>query len=89
MTLFSLIALAFGMMAAAADAAVPRTSFAAVAVQGGSRRAMRRGLPGSASARAIARDRQQARPRFRTSPLRRIIAPLTGAATPRAPEPAV
>ena len=89
MTLFSLIALAFGMMAAAADGAVPRTSFASISVQRGPRRAERRAFPGVASARGITRDRNQPRPQFRTSPLRRIIAPLTGAATPRAPEPAV
>lgn len=89
MTLFSLLALAFGMMTAAADAVVPRRSLAAIAVQRGSRRAVRRVHPGVASARAIARDRNRPRLQFRTSPLRRIIAPLAGAATPRAPEPAV
>lgn len=88
MTLFSLLALAFGMMTAAADAAVPRRSFAAIAVQRGSR-AARRAHPGVAAARAMARERRQPRPRFHVSPLRRITAPLSGAATPRAPGAAV
>jgi len=82
MTFFSLIALAFGMMAAAADAAAPRASFASIAIE---RRAARRRVRGVAAAHAVIRDVRSKKPLFRHIALRRIVAPLTGAATPRAP----
>lgn len=82
MTFFSLIALAFGMIAAA-DAAVPRPAFAAMAIQRRSR-AARRAVRGAATVRNE-HGRDEGRPRFRTVAIRRILAPLTGAAAPRAP----
>jgi hypothetical protein len=84
MTFLSLIALALGMIGAA-DAAAPRPSFAAIAISRASR-AQRRALSRVVPARRIPRERSESKPQFRTSPLRRIVAPLTGAATPRAPE---
>jgi hypothetical protein len=86
MTFLSLIALALGMIGAA-DAASPRPSFAAIAVSRASR-AQRRALARAVPSRRIVHPRNETKPLFRTSPLRRIVAPLTGAATPRAPEPA-
>ena len=82
MTFFSLIALAFGMMAAAADAAVPRPSFASIAVE---RRAARRRARGVAVVHAVVRVARPKKPLCQPIALRRIVAPLTGAATPRAP----
>jgi hypothetical protein len=82
MTLFSLIALAFGMMASAADAAMPRPTFAAIAIQRGSRasrRVVRR------ASRGVAANHAHARRGIAVLPLRRMFAPLTGAASPRAP----
>jgi hypothetical protein len=82
MTLVSLIALAFGMMAAAADAAVPRPAFASIRLERRSR-AIRRAVA-SGSPRTQPRERLS-KPRFMAAPCRRIIAPLSGAASPRAP----
>jgi hypothetical protein len=83
MTFFSLIALAFGMMAAAADAAVPRAAFASVTIE---RRASRRlRAHGAATARIHVPAVSRKKPLFRRSPLRRIVAPLSGSLTPRAP----
>lgn len=84
MTFFSLIALALGMIAAA-DTAAPRPSLAAFAVSRASR-ASRRVVAGVGTPRTNGRERQERKPFYRTAPLRRIIAPLSGAATPRAPE---
>ncbi|HYH07348.1 MAG TPA: hypothetical protein VEK11_09860 [Thermoanaerobaculia bacterium] len=85
MTFLSLIALALGMIGAA-DAAAPRPSFAAISISRASR-ASRRAFSGVGVSRRFAREHSENKPRFRTSPLRRIVAPLSGAATPRAPEP--
>ncbi|MDQ3279824.1 MAG: hypothetical protein M3Q69_00260 [Acidobacteriota bacterium] len=82
MTLFSLIALAFGMMASAADAAMPRPAFAAIAIHRGSRPSRR---VVRAASRVIATTRSETRRRNALRPLRRMLAPLTGAAAPRAP----
>ena len=82
MTFATLIALAFGMMAAAAEAAVPRPAFAAIRLERRSR-AIRRAVA-VASARTQQRERA-AKPRVVVAPFRRILAPLTGAASPRAP----
>lgn len=81
MTFFSLIALAFGMMAAAADAAVPRPALAAIRFE--RRRAVRRAVS-SGSARVQQRERAS-KPRVMAVSFRRLLAPLTGAASPRAP----
>jgi len=81
MTFFSLLALALGMIAAT-DAAAPRPAFAAISVQRGSR-ASRRDV--RAAAVRVERDHCAARPRFRSAAVRRFLAPLTGAASPRAP----
>lgn len=82
MTFFSLIALALGMIAAT-DAAVPRTAFAAIQVQRGLRASRRRDV--RAAAVRVERDRTPARPPFVATTFRRFLAPLTGAASPRAP----
>lgn len=82
MAFFSFIALALGMIAAT-DAAVPRTAFAAIQVQRGSRAYRRRDV--RAAAVRVERDRTPARPRFIVTSFRRLLAPLTGAASPRAP----
>lgn len=84
MTFFSLIALALGMIAAT-DAAVPRPAFAAIAIQRGSRASRRRDVR-IASVR-VERDRGESSSRFITTTFRRFLAPLTGAASPRAPAP--
>jgi hypothetical protein len=81
MTFLSLLALALGMIAAT-DAAAPRPAFAAIQMQRGSR-ASRRHV--RVAAARVERDRIGARPRFRTTSFRRFLAPLTGAASPRAP----
>lgn len=82
MTFFSLIALAFGMIAAA-DAAVPRPGFVMMSVQRGSR-ASRRAVRAAVTSR-VERDHGARVARFGTMRVRRFLAPLTGAAAPRAP----
>lgn len=82
MTLFSFIALAFGMAAAAADR-VPRPNAALIAVARASRASARvderRGVRASFPAVRHARVRCDHRP------LRRLVSPSRGAAAARAP----
>ncbi|HYI11984.1 MAG TPA: hypothetical protein VEK57_23215 [Thermoanaerobaculia bacterium] len=81
MSLAFLIAIVLG---AITEAASVQPVFASVAVARESRGA-RRGMA-VPTVRVIAdRDRPLPRPRFRTLSLRRFLAPLTGAAAPRAP----
>jgi hypothetical protein len=82
MTFFSLIALALGMIAAA-DAAAPRPSFAAIAIQRGSR-ASRRAVRAAIADRAE-RGHGARAVRLGATAVRRFLAPLTGAVAPRAP----
>jgi hypothetical protein len=81
MSLAFLIAIVLG---AITEAASVQPVFASVAVARESRGA-RRGMAVAAVRFVAGRDRPVAGPRFRILPLRRLLAPLTGAAAPRAP----
>jgi hypothetical protein len=81
MSLAFLIAIVLG---AITEAASVQPVFASVAVARESRGA-RRGVTVPAVRFAAWPVRSLARPRFRPLSLRRLIAPLTGAAAPRAP----
>ena len=82
MSLFSLLALTFGMVAAAAER-VPRPAFALIAVSG-SRSSARR-----MERRPVMVEGRRTRPsrtgRIACPPLVRLIAPLRGTAAARAP----
>ncbi len=78
MTLAFFIAIALGLLT---DAAVSRPALASVAVARDSRRAQRTRY---ASVR-FARDGRSRRPYFAAVRVLRALAPLTGAASPRAP----
>jgi hypothetical protein len=82
MTLFSFIALAFGMAAAAADRA-PRPGVALIAVARASRASAR--VDERAAVRTSRPAARHARVRADHRPLRRIAAPTRGAAAARAP----
>jgi hypothetical protein len=86
MTFFSLVAIAFGMLASGAERAVPRL-VSPVAVERAAR-ATRRRAHGGTSIRFERPSRAKIASRFQPLALRRVIAPLRGALTPRAPEPA-
>ena len=81
MTLCLFIAIALGLLT---DAAVSRPALGSVAVARDSRRAQR----ARQTAVRFARDGRVRRPWFATLRVRRVLAPLTGAASPRAPAPA-
>jgi hypothetical protein len=81
MSLAFLIAIVLG---AITEAASVQPVFASVAVARESRGA-RRGITIPAIRFTAGLDRNPPRPRLRTLPLRRLLAPLTGAAAPRAP----
>ncbi|HEX8171553.1 MAG TPA: hypothetical protein VF824_13530 [Thermoanaerobaculia bacterium] len=83
MSLFSLIALAFGMMAASADR-VPMPAYALIAVARASRRASRP-IERRERVRAAHDQRRAARPRVSVRPLLQVVALLAGTAAPRAP----
>lgn len=82
MSLFSLLALTFGMVAAAVDRG-PRPAFALIAVSG--RRASLR----SVEQRPAVEDDRRSRPpragRIVRSPVVRLLEPLRGASAARAP----
>ncbi|HEX6096142.1 MAG TPA: hypothetical protein VF432_07455 [Thermoanaerobaculia bacterium] len=78
MTLCIFIAIALGILT---DAAASRPALASVAVVRDSRRSQRARQP----AVRFARDSRVRRPSFDTLSVRRVLAPLTGAASPRAP----
>jgi hypothetical protein len=78
MTLCIFIAIALGILT---DAAASRPALASVAVVRDSRRAQR----ARQTAVRFARDGRARRPSFDTLSVRRVLAPLTGAASPRAP----
>jgi hypothetical protein len=81
MSLAFFIAIVLGAITEAASA---RPVFASVSVARESRIARR--ASGAVAVRfAGVRSRAASRPRYRTSPLLRLVAPLTGAAAPRAP----
>jgi hypothetical protein len=78
MTLAFFIAIALGLLT---DAAASRPALASVAVARDSRRSLRaRQVPVR-----VARDGRARRSWFAPVSVRRILAPLTGAASPRAP----
>jgi hypothetical protein len=82
MSLFSLLALTFGMVAAAAER-IPRPAFALIAVSGSrssARRIQRR--PATVLNR---RSRLSQTVRIASPPLARLIAPLRGVPAARAP----
>jgi len=83
MTFFSFIALALGMAAATADRA-PRQAVALIAVARGSRRATVC-VEARPAVRASFPPARHPRVRAGHRPLRRLTAPLRGAAAPRAP----
>jgi len=78
MTLCFFIAIALSLVT---DAAVSRPALASVAVARDSRRSQR---PRQTAVR-FARDGRPRRPWFARVSVRRVLAPLTGAASPRAP----
>ena len=78
MTLCLFIAVALGLLT---DAAVSRPALASVAVARDSRRLQR----ARQTAVRFARDARVRRPVFAPVSVRRLLAPLTGAASPRAP----
>lgn len=81
MSLAFFIAIVLGAITEAASA---RPVFASVSVARESR--LTRRASGVVAVRlGGARSRTSFRPRFRTSPLLRLVAPLAGAAAPRAP----
>jgi len=83
MSLFSLLALTFGMVAAAAER-IPRPAFALIAVSGSrssARRIERRPAAVLNRRSRLVRTGRIASPPF----VRRLIAPLRGAAAARAP----
>ena len=81
MSIAFFIAIALGVLT---DVAVTRPALASVAVARDSRRAQRTLRP---AAMRLARQARAARVSFPPLPTRRLIAPLTGAASPRAPAP--
>ncbi|HEY0160647.1 MAG TPA: hypothetical protein VGF28_25395 [Thermoanaerobaculia bacterium] len=81
MSICFFIAIALGVLT---DAAAARPVLASVAVVRDSRRT-RRAL--RAAPVRFRRDADAPRPRFLPLSIRRILAPLTGAASPRAPAP--
>ena len=78
MTLCFFIAIALGLLT---DAAVSRPALASVAVARDSRRSQR----ARQAAVRFARAGRVRRPWFAPVSVRRVLAPLTGAASPRAP----
>lgn len=82
MSLFSLLALTFGMVAAAAER-VPRPAFALIAVSG-SRRSTRQ-LERRPAIRAARSAERPLRIAVNQRSLRRLVEPLRGAAAARAP----
>ena len=83
MSLFSLLALTFGMVAAAAER-VPRPAFALIVVSG--KRSSARQIERRSAVVEDRRSRLSRTGRIACPPLvRRLIAPLRGAAAARAP----
>jgi hypothetical protein len=78
MTLCFFIAIALGLLT---DVAVSRPALAGVAIARDSRRSQR---ARQTAVRSV-RDGRARRPFFGTVRVRRVLAPLTGAASPRAP----
>lgn len=78
MTLCLFIAIALGLLT---DVAVSRPALASAAIVRDSRRSRRAQQSGV----RFARDGRTRRPHFDAFRVRRVLAPLTGAASPRAP----
>lgn len=80
MTLCIFIAIALGLLT---DAATSRPALTSVAIARDSRRSQR----ARQTTVRFARDGRGRRPWFAPVSVRRVLAPLTGAASPRAPAP--
>ena len=86
MSLYLLLAIALGALTGVTEAPVTRPAFAGVVARSGETRARRKTMRASVPLSGRVRQTRPAQRRFPFLP-RRSDAPLTGAASPRAPSP--